>query len=362
VEYAYRHLPEVGACWLLQAEDPAVLAAEFAVLAAQLGAREAGDARDPVAAVHAVLARAQGGWLLVFDNVPDQAAVERFLPPAGDGRVVVTTQSQHWPAGQALDVPALDLEVAAAFLVSRTGNGGDRVAALRRYSLAALAGDGQVQVHRLVQAITRAQLAPGQAGRWQQAAVVAAAVPADTSVITAWSACTALLPHAQAALDPASDGMFQIAHSLGQSGSYQAARDLFMRIADARRDSQDYGPDHPGTLNARDWCAWSTGAAGDGTAARDQLAALLHDRERVSGPDHPDTLAARAGLARWTGEAGDPAARDQYVALVGDWERVSGPDHRGTLNARAGLARWTGQAKAADMNTAAVTGVPPRPD
>ena len=129
VEYAYRHLPEVGACWLLQAEDPAVLAEEFAVLAAQLGAREARDARDPVAAVHAVLARAQGGWLLVFDNVPDQAGIERFLPPAGDGRVVVTTQSQHWPAGKALDVPVLDLEVAAAFLVSRTGNGGDLGAA-----------------------------------------------------------------------------------------------------------------------------------------------------------------------------------------------------------------------------------------
>ena len=111
-EYAYRYLPEVGACWLLQAEDPAVLAAEFAVLAAQLGAREAGDMRDPVAAVHAVLARAEGGWLLVFDNVPDQAAVERFLPPAGDGRVVVTTQSQHWPPGQALDVPVLDPGVA----------------------------------------------------------------------------------------------------------------------------------------------------------------------------------------------------------------------------------------------------------
>jgi hypothetical protein len=481
VEYAYRHLPEVGTCWLLQAEDPAVLAAEFAVLAAQLGAREAGDARDPVAAVHAVLARAPGGWLLVFDNVPDQAAVERFLPPAGDGRVVVTTQSQHWPAGRALDVPVLDLEVAAAFLASRTGNGGDReaarelaaelgglplaleqaaaymqatgmplgrylplfrarqadllargdvsghrqhtaatlglalarlgrdapaaagllqllaflapepaplgllldgtgarqqlqagpeaavgpllgdpvaagdaVAALRSYSLAALAGDGQVQVHRLVQAVTRAQLAPGQAAQWRQAAaaVVAAAVPADTSLMTAWPACTALLPHAQAALDPASDGMLQIAQSLGDSGSYQAARDLFMRIADARQDSQDYGPDHPGTLDARARHAWSAGAAGDGPAARDQLAALLPDWERVSGPGHPDTVAARDIVARWRGEAGDAAsARDQYAALVGDWERVSGPDHRSTLAARADLARWTGQAKAADTDT-----------
>ena len=128
VEYAHRHLAEVGVCWQFAAEDPAVLAAEFAVLAAQLGARELVDARDPVASVHAVLARAEAGWLVVFDNVPDRASVEPFVPPAGPGRVLITTQNQHWPPGQALDVPVLDPEVAADFLVNRTGDP-DRAAA-----------------------------------------------------------------------------------------------------------------------------------------------------------------------------------------------------------------------------------------
>src|SRR4029077_18404967 len=99
---------EVGMGWQFAAEDPAMLAAEFAVLAAQLGAREVMDLRDPVASVHGVLARAQAGWLVVFDNVPNRAAVERFVPPAGPGRVLITTQNQHWPHGQALDVPVLD--------------------------------------------------------------------------------------------------------------------------------------------------------------------------------------------------------------------------------------------------------------
>ena len=39
---------------------------------------------------------------------------------------------------------------------------GDAVAALRRYSLVTLAGDGLVLVHRLVQAVTRAQLPAGR--------------------------------------------------------------------------------------------------------------------------------------------------------------------------------------------------------
>jgi hypothetical protein len=128
VEYAHRHLAEVGVCWQFPAEDPAVLAAEFAVLAAQLGAREVVDPRDPVASVHGALARAGAGWLVIFDNAPDRASVERFVPPAGPGRVLITTQNQHWPPGQALDVPVLDVGVAADFLVARTGDA-DRAAA-----------------------------------------------------------------------------------------------------------------------------------------------------------------------------------------------------------------------------------------
>ena len=122
LEYAHRHLAEVGVCWQFPAEDPTVLAAGFAELAAQLGARELVDIRDPVTSVHSVLARAEAGWLVVFDNVTDWASVQPFMPPAGRGRVLITTQNQHWPFGMALEVPVLDVEVAAGFLVSRTGD------------------------------------------------------------------------------------------------------------------------------------------------------------------------------------------------------------------------------------------------
>jgi hypothetical protein len=128
IEYAHRHLGEVRVCWQFATEDPEMLAAEFAVLAAQLGAREVVDPRDPVASVHALLARQRARWLVVFDNVLDRASIEKFMPPAGPGRVLITTQNQHWPSGQALDVPVLVPVVAADFLVSRTGDA-DRVAA-----------------------------------------------------------------------------------------------------------------------------------------------------------------------------------------------------------------------------------------
>ena len=125
LEYAHRHLAEVGVAWQLRAEDPTVLAASFGELAAGLGADDGGD---PVVSVHGVLAAYPAGWLLVFDNVPDRASVAPFVPPAGRGRVLITSRDQIWP-GQALDVPVLDPEVAAEFLVDRTGDA-DRRAAL----------------------------------------------------------------------------------------------------------------------------------------------------------------------------------------------------------------------------------------
>ena len=473
VEYAHRHLAEVGLAWQFPAEDPALLLAEFVRLAVQLGAREMVDARDPVASVHGVLAVFPADWLLVFDNVLNQQAVQPFLPPAGRGRVLITSQSAAWPAGQGAEVPVLDTEIAAGFLANRTSDPdkqtaedlavelgglplaleqaaayiqatgttlagylsvfrdrradllargeaaghpadvaatlglalsrlaeeapaaagllrllaclapepvpltllltnalvarelapgvaamvgpllgdpvavGDAIAALRRYSLVTPAGDNLVLVHRLVQHATLAQASDDTAGQREQAAaaLVEAAIPAEPWLPAAWPACAALLPHARAVLGPTSGGMLLIALYLGHSGSYAAARDLFQLIADAYRDHDAYGPEHPDTLSARKNLARWTGQAGDAAVARDQYAALLPIHERVLGPEHPDTLPVRSSLARWTGISGDPAAaRDQYAALLPIEERVLGPEHSNTLTARANLADFTGLA------------------
>jgi hypothetical protein len=476
--YAHRHLAEVGVAWRFAAEDPTVLAAGFAELAAgfaelaaQLGARDDADMRDPVTSVHGTLAAFTQQWLLIFDNPPDRAAVEGFLPPAGLGRVLVTSRNPNWPPGQVLDVPMLGTEVAAGFLVSRTGDrderaatelavelgglplaleqaaayiqasGGslasylgsfrqrrpemlargeptgydgtvavtwalalgkleqfttqaigllrllafcapeavplrlllqrrrgltkglrrqvakvlkrledplatsDAVAALRRYSLVIPARDGSVSVHRLVQAVTVAQLPADLAADWRQATalVIDAALPDDPEDPAAWPVFAALLPHAQAALSPVSHGMQKITSYLGFIGNYTAARILQQQGLDAREAI--LGAEHPSTLAARAGLAYWTGQAGDAAAARDQYAALLPVLERVLGVEHLDTLTVCANLANWTGHAGDAAAaRDQYAALLPVLERVSGAEHLLMLTARGTFARWTGEA------------------
>ena len=470
VEYAYRRLAELGVCWQFGAENPTVLAAGFGELAAQLGA----DSGDPVASVHGLLAASPAPWPLVFDNAPDRNSVAPFVPPAGPGRVLITSRNQIWPPGQSLQVQMLDTEVAAEFLLSRTGDldrraalelaaelgglplaleqaaayvqasggslagylasflrrradvlsrgepigypgtvattwrlafedmqqaapgaagllrllafcapepiplrlllqprpglaeqlapkvtpvltplledelaAGDAVAALRRYSLISPPADGSVSVHRLVQAVTADQMPTELAREWKQAAaaLIDAAIPRDTALPGSWPSCAALLPHAQAALDLTSDGMWQIAQYLGESGSYPAARDLFRLIADAHMQDDAYGAEHRDTLVARSNLARWTGEAGDPAAARDQFAALLPVLERALGPEHPETLTARGHVARWTGEAGNAAAaRDRFAALLPVLERVHGPEHRKTLTARGSVVFWTGEA------------------
>ena len=47
------------------------------------------------------------------------------------------------------------------------------------------------------------------------------------------------------------------------------------------------------TLTARQDLAYFTGMAGNCAGARDQFAALVPARERISGAEHPETLSAR---------------------------------------------------------------------
>lgn len=145
-------------------------------------------------------------------------------------------------------------------------------------------------------------------------------------------------------LSPTSDGMWQIAQYLGHSGSYQAARELYQSIADAHEQAPPYGPERRDTLAVRHLLArWTD--AGDATAARDQLASLLSDMQRILGPRHHDTLITRSQLAYYTGEAGDPAAaRDQLEKVLPEMERVLGKSHPHSLVTRHELAYYTGLA------------------
>ena len=388
LEYAHRHLGEVEVAWQFACEDPAVLAAGLGELAAQLGARELVDARDPVASVHGVLAALAAEWLLVFDNAADRASVQAFLPPAGRGRVLVTSRDPFWPPGQVLDVPVLDREVAAGFLGTRTGDA-DRTAALE------LAGE----LDGLPLALEQAAAYIGATGnnltgylgsfRRRRPEMLARGDPTgyDSTVAAAWSLAFGRLEQSA----PGAAGLLRLLAccapeavplrlllqprpGLADRVGPQVAPVLVLLLEDelaaadavaALRRYSLVSPPADGAVSVHRLVqAVTLDQMPDQLAAAwRQAAAVVIQAAMPDDPAQPGTwpvyalllphaqaaLAAdssgMAQIASYLGYSGSyAAARDLCQSVVEARARASGPEHPDTLSAHANLAYWTGLA------------------
>jgi hypothetical protein len=388
VEYAHEHLDEVGLAWQFAAENPAVLAAGFGVLAAQLGLQDVARTQDPVASVHNVLAGFSAGWLLVFDNAPDLASVQRFLPPAGPGRILITSQNPNWPHGQSLPVPVLEADVAADFLITLTSDQDEQAArelareldglplALAQAAAYILATGGTLA--RYLALFTRRR--PDLLRRGEPAGY-------SRTVATTWSlafgqveksappavgllrllACCAPEPvplslllqprpglagrfgaevapvleplledplaaddaiaalHRYSLVTPAGDGRVSV-HRLVQAVTVdQMAGDLLAQWRQAAAAVIEAAI--PASTDAPQ--AWP-------------LFALLLPHAQAALAEDSDGM-ARA--AEYLGHSGSPAAaRDLTRRIMDARSRALGPEHPGTLVTRNNLARWTGKA------------------
>jgi hypothetical protein len=388
VEYAHEHLDEVGLAWQFAAENAAVLAAEFGELAAQLGLQDVAGTQDPVASVHNVLAGFSAGWLLVFDNAPDLASVERFLPPAGPGRILITSQNPNWPHGQSLPVPVLEADVAADFLTTHTSDP-DQQAAWE------LARELDGLPLALAQAAAYILATGGTLARYlalfnqRRPDMLRRGEPAGHSrtVATTWSlafgrleqsapsavgllrllACCAPEPVPLSLLLQPRPGLAdefgaEVAPTLGPLLEDPLAADD--AIAALHRYSL-VTPAGSGLVSVHRLVQAVTvdQMAGDRLAQWRQAAAAVIEAAIPASTDAPQTWpefalllphaqAALAedsdGMARtaeYLGHSGSPAAaRDLSRKIADARSRALGPEHPDTLVTRNNLARWTGQA------------------
>ncbi|WP_166678495.1 tetratricopeptide repeat protein [Kribbella voronezhensis] len=389
LEYAHRHLAEVGVGWQLPAEDPAVLAASFGELAAQLGVRELLDTADPVAAVHGALRAYPAEWMLVFDNAPSRSSVASFLPPAGRGRVLITSRDQIWPPGQSLDVPMLDRKVAAEFLVNRTGDP-DRKAALELADELGGLPLALEQAAAYIQATVGTLAGYLVAFRERRDELLARGEPTgyDETVATTWSLALQQL----GASSPGAAGLLRLLACLAPDpvpltlllADEQLADQLAPSVTDAI--GQLLGdPVAVGDAAAALRRYSLLTAAGNGmvsvhrlvqhvTLAQEpanavgqwrQAAGALVEAAIPADPDLPEGWPvfalllphARAVLdlissgmwriALYSGHSGNPTAARDLFQLIADAHLQSdtgGPEHRDALAARNELAYWTGQA------------------
>ncbi|MDQ2714125.1 MAG: FxSxx-COOH system tetratricopeptide repeat protein [Chloroflexota bacterium] len=94
LEYAYRHALEYSAIFWIGAETSETVVSNLMRIAEvlQLPEREDKDQQRVLAAVqHWLTTHSQ--WLLIWDNVEDLAVLDRFLPAARAGAILLTTRS-----------------------------------------------------------------------------------------------------------------------------------------------------------------------------------------------------------------------------------------------------------------------------
>ncbi len=181
VEHAWRCRERYSGVFFVRAESPELLLAGLAELAPVM---ELAASRDEAAVVAGVLRWLQHtpGWLLILDNVDDEAAataVMALLPRLSTGRVLITSRLSNW-SGDVAEVALDVLEVGKAVDLLR-----DRAA--KRI----LTGDDLEQAESLAEELGRLPLALEQAAAYISVhrgtfADYRAQLTRDTAKVTAW--------------------------------------------------------------------------------------------------------------------------------------------------------------------------------
>jgi tetratricopeptide (TPR) repeat protein len=224
----------------------------------------------------------------------------------------------------------------------------DAVAALRRFSLVRVIGDG-LYVHQLLQTVVQAALDAEAQGTWAAAAVrlLEAGFPRSGDQVGAWAECERLLPHVQVVAEQgrhleANSGSLrrllnQAARYLYSRGQYQQALTLYQQVLTAHQQAS--GDDHPDTLWSMSNLAETRQALGDLQGAHELHEQTLAARRRVLDDDHPDTLRSMNSLAMTHRVNGDlQSAQKLFAETLAARRGVLGDDHPETLWTMYGLA------------------------
>jgi tetratricopeptide (TPR) repeat protein len=136
VEYAYRHRGDYQAVLWLNAETPAELKAGCGEIARRMDLPYPKDDLDRAVETLKGWLKDNTGWLLILDNADEPATLEHFLPEAGHGHVLITTQAhdlQVLGIPDPVELPNLPPGDATEFLLKRCDRqdapAGDREAA-----------------------------------------------------------------------------------------------------------------------------------------------------------------------------------------------------------------------------------------
>jgi len=124
-EYAHAHAADYDVAWWIDAQEPALLAGQFAALAAQLVPVPIADRPQALRRQVYDALRSKAGWLLIFDNADTPEGIKEWLPtgpqrPGSRCHVLVTTRRQGFRGlGHVIDLEVLQPADAIRLLKAR---------------------------------------------------------------------------------------------------------------------------------------------------------------------------------------------------------------------------------------------------
>ncbi|MEV4242628.1 FxSxx-COOH system tetratricopeptide repeat protein [Streptosporangium canum] len=249
-------------------------------------------------------------WRVSFDRLAGRspAAVALF-------RLAAFLGAEEIPLDRLTPVPDMPAELAEALIDPFRRR--DATRALGEYSLAET-GDGLLSIHRMVQTVTRTELA-GDEPFWAglALAVITAAFPHDVRDPRSWPACEAVLAHAITGAEHA--GRLHVdtggtVDLLNQVALYLLERGRTDRAATAVENALPLAArlprDAPERLRCRNTHGLLLLAQGDHAAARQAHEEVYEARIRILGPDDVDTLRAGRDLV-------------EALYLLGQWAQAT---------------------------------------
>ncbi|WP_170990819.1 FxSxx-COOH system tetratricopeptide repeat protein [Herbidospora galbida] len=287
-------------------------------------------------------------WRVSFDRLADRspAAVALF-------RLAAFLGAEAIPLDQLVPVTGMPAELAEVLK-----DPFKRVAAtkaLGEYSLAKT-GDGLMSIHRIVQAVTRAELGADQT-RWAEIALNATSntFPSEVETPGSWPACETMLAHALSSAEHAqrieadvtktSDLLDRIARYLLARGRLERAASVVetaLKSAGFSADALDY-------LRCRNTQGLILLSRGDFPGARQAQEEVYRARIQKLGAHDVDTLRAGRDFVEALFRQGHWAQAtevqnelvDAFTAILGaeDLESVTAVAYQATLIGAAGLYR-----------------------
>ncbi|MCB1896038.1 MAG: toll/interleukin-1 receptor domain-containing protein [Zoogloeaceae bacterium] len=123
LKYSWDNRDRYAGVWWFRAERPDLLEADAAACCTEVGAPQR-EHEAPSAALKRWLAAQPAGWLLVYDNAEDTAALRPVLPEGGVHHVLLTSRNPAWGGLAApLGLKTWDEDQGADFFGGRLGSG-----------------------------------------------------------------------------------------------------------------------------------------------------------------------------------------------------------------------------------------------